>query len=86
MKAARACTPRIQVHDPSTFGMARLVRVPTHDYVEFSGGRIQIKLLNVVEDVYQRRTSFGDRRHRQVRGPNAFVNVSSNRDDRCNNA
>jgi hypothetical protein len=56
--------------------------VSADDNVELGSRRIEVKLLNVVQDVYQNRSTFGDCRHRQLGGPRAFVNVASNSHDR----
>jgi hypothetical protein len=45
-------TSRVQVHDSGTFGAARPVRVPADDDVELGGSRIEVKLLNIVQDEY----------------------------------
>src|SRR5947207_233538 len=56
------------------------VRVSTDHNIELGGSRIEVKLLNVVQDVYVCRASLSDCSHRQVGCPSAFVNVSSNGD------
>ena len=50
------------------------------DHVE--PGCFEVQLSNVVEDIDQAGPGLGDRRHRQVGRPNAFVDVASNRHDR----
>src|SRR5262249_15683065 len=69
---------RIHVNDARAFRPARLVRMTTDDNVELSRGGIKIKLLNVVQHVYQNRARFNDGRDRQLRGPITFVNVPPN--------
>ena len=58
------------------------MRVSADDNVELSGSGIDVKLLNIVQDVYQGRASLSDRRHRQLGSPSAVVKVSSDSDDR----
>jgi len=56
--------------------------VSADDNVELCGSRIEVKLLNVVQNVYQGRASLDDCRSGQVGRPILFVNISSHCDDR----
>ena len=85
-ETSRACTTWIQVHDTGTFAAARFVRVPTDDNLELSSRGIDVKLLNVVQNVYQGGANFGDGRHRQLGRPGTFVNVAPIGDDRRHSA
>jgi len=82
----RAGTPWVQVDDTGTFAVARFVRVPTDDNLELSSRGIDVKLLNVVQNVYRGGANFGDGRHRQLGRPGTFVNVAPNGDDRRHSA
>jgi hypothetical protein len=56
--------------------------VSADDNVELGGGGVEVELLNVVQNVYQGRTSLDDCRSGQVGRPILFVNISSHCDDR----
>ncbi len=53
-----------------------------HD-VKLRNNRIEIKPLNVVQDVYQRRTRLDNCRHRKLQCPSAVIDISPDRHDRC---
>jgi hypothetical protein len=54
----------------------------TDDDVDLGRSGIDIKLLNVVQNVNQCRTSLDSCRHGQLGGPIALVDISPNRDHR----
>ena len=60
MKAPRPGASRVQVDDTGSLGAPGLVRMPANDNVEATDRRIQIKLLNIVQDVDQNRASLRD--------------------------
>ena len=47
------------------------------DNIELSGARVEIKLLDLMKDIYLGVASFGYCRHRKVGGPSSLVDVSS---------
>ena len=51
--------------------------MPADDEIEARDGRVHVHLLNIMQDVYQRRPSLGDGRHRQPRRPGALVYISA---------
>lgn len=60
--------------------------MPAHDNVESSRGRIEVQLMNIVQNINSRRTRFHHRSRRQPGGPLTRINIPANRYHRSHGA